>query len=144
MPGPGQGNVMMGLRQLLGVVDAVHQRVMPGLAEAGLQQMQDYLSIFGIVLIPGVVHRLAGPRQRQGGDETQLEAMAVEKIRQRPMIVAGGLEADQRRRASAAHILSQTLVVFGAIIHAETASPSRSGRRPEHRDAPWRCRSLPA
>ena len=84
----------MGLRKFLDVVDAVHQRVVPGLRQTGLQQVQDHLGVFRIVLVPGVVHGLARAGQRQRWNQSQFETLAVEKIRQRPMIVAGRFKAD--------------------------------------------------
>ena len=57
--GPRQRDLMMSLRQFLRVVGAVDQRIMPGLAQTSLEQVQDNLRILRIVLIPGVVHRLA-------------------------------------------------------------------------------------
>ena len=67
---------------------------MPGLCQSGLQQVQDHLGILRIVLIPLVVHGFASSRERQGRNQPQLEALAVEKIRERPMIVAGRFKAD--------------------------------------------------
>jgi hypothetical protein len=58
-PGPGQRDLMMSLRQLLRVVDAADQRIMPNLAQTSLEQVQDDLRILRIVFVPGVVHRLA-------------------------------------------------------------------------------------
>jgi len=48
-------DLKVGLRQLLPVIDALHQRIMRALGYAALQQVQQHLRVFGIVLIPGVV-----------------------------------------------------------------------------------------
>lgn len=70
---------MVGLGQFLCVVGAVQQRVVPGLAQAGLEQMQDPLRILGIVLVPRVVHRLASASERQRRNQSQLEALAMKE-----------------------------------------------------------------
>jgi hypothetical protein len=67
----------------------------PDLSQSGLQQMQDHLGAFGIVLVSGVVHRFAGAGERQRGNQPQLKTLLVEKIRQQPMIVPGLFKTDQ-------------------------------------------------
>ena len=56
---PRHRHLMMSLRQLLRVVGASDQRIMPGLAQTSLEHVQDNLRILRVVLVPGVVHRLA-------------------------------------------------------------------------------------
>jgi hypothetical protein len=56
--------------------------------------MQDHLGVFGIVLVPGVVHRFAGTGERQRRNQPQLKTVLVEKIRQRSMIVPGRFKTD--------------------------------------------------
>jgi hypothetical protein len=73
--------------KFLDIVDAVDHWVVPDLSQSGLQQMQDHLGVFGIVLVPGVVRRFAGTGERQCGNQPQPKTLLVAKIRQRPMIV---------------------------------------------------------
>lgn len=110
--GPRQRDLMMGLRQLLRVVGAAHQRIIPGLTQTSLEQVQDNLRILRIVFILGVVHRLASAGQRHSGNRPQLEALSAKKIRQRTMIVAGRFETDQRGRIELAQVGDQPLVLL--------------------------------
>ena len=66
--GPGQCDLVMRLEQFLGVVDAAEQRLAPGLAQTGLEQVQDYLRIARVVLVPRVVHCLARARDGERWD----------------------------------------------------------------------------
>ena len=61
--GLGLGHYLMGHRQLLNVVDPVHQRVVVRLGRPDPQHVQDDLGILGIVLVPAVVQRLPRPGQ---------------------------------------------------------------------------------
>ena len=49
------------------------------LSQSDLQQKQDHLGVFGIVLVPEVVHRFAGAGERQRGNQPQLKNLLVEK-----------------------------------------------------------------
>jgi len=80
--GSGQRNLVMRLGQLLGVVGTGGQWVAPGLAQAGLEQVQNHLCMARIVLIPRVVLRLARARECQRGDQPQLETLALQKVSQ--------------------------------------------------------------
>jgi len=92
-----QGYLEMCLGKFLNVVDAVDGWVVSGLGQSGLQQqMQDHLSVLRVVLIPRVVHGLASAGQRQSRNQPQLEALAVEKIRQRPMDSCWSLQSLSR------------------------------------------------
>jgi hypothetical protein len=61
--GPGEANLVMSLGKFLSVIDSIYKRVMPGLAKTNLQQMQNYMRILGIILVPGAVHCLTGSGQ---------------------------------------------------------------------------------
>ncbi len=50
--GPRQRHLMMSLRQLLRIVGAADQRIMPSLGQPSLQHVQDNLRILRIVLVP--------------------------------------------------------------------------------------------
>lgn len=39
----------------LRIMSAADQRIVPGLSQSGLEQVQDHLRVLGIVLVPGVV-----------------------------------------------------------------------------------------
>jgi hypothetical protein len=73
--------------------------------------MQDHLRILGIILIPRVVHGFARARQGDGRNQPQLAALLLEKVRQRTVIVACGLEPDHRAWPEFAQIADQTLIV---------------------------------
>jgi len=50
----------------------------PSLSQPGLQQMQNHLGVFGIVLVPRVVHGFASAGERQSRNQPQLEALRDE------------------------------------------------------------------
>jgi hypothetical protein len=60
-----QGHLEMRLGKFLDVVDAVGHWIVLGLSLSGLQQMEDYLSILGIVLVPRFVRGLRNARLRR-------------------------------------------------------------------------------
>jgi hypothetical protein len=76
--GLGTGDHLVGLRQFLDVAGAGHQRVVKDLDSADLQHVQDDLRVLRVVLVPAVVKRLTGPRERDGGDQLQLETGSTE------------------------------------------------------------------
>jgi hypothetical protein len=61
--GLGLGDRIMGLRQLLNVVDPVGERIVVALADAEPQYMKDDLGVLRVVLVPAIVKRLAGARE---------------------------------------------------------------------------------
>ncbi len=65
MPGLGLhlGNNLVGLRQLLKIVDAGGERIDITLGSADAEHVQNYLRVLRIVLVPAVVQRLAGSCQ---------------------------------------------------------------------------------
>src|SRR6185436_17487330 len=76
----------------------------------------DNLTILGIVLIPGVVARLAGASDGDGRDETEIKALLEEEVSQRAVVIAGGFKADPTRRAAAMQESGEALEVgFGAL-----------------------------
>jgi hypothetical protein len=85
------------LRQLLDVIDARDERIDVGLRGADPQHVQDDLCILRIVLVSAVVQSLPRSRQRHRGDQTQRDAGLEQAEGQRPVIVAGCLEADNDR-----------------------------------------------
>jgi hypothetical protein len=93
---------LVGLRQLLEIVDAGNQRVDIGLRDADPQHVQNDLGTLGIVLVPTVVQRLSRPGQCDGGDQPQLKAGCQRSVGERAMVVPGCLEADEDRRPIAA------------------------------------------
>jgi hypothetical protein len=78
----------------------VDERIVIKLSRARLQEMKNDLTIFRVVLIPGVIVGLASAGDRDGGDEAKAEALAVEKVSQRAVIIAGGFKANEARRAA--------------------------------------------
>src|ERR1700730_18360188 len=84
---------------------------MPRLVQTGFEEMQNYLRVLRIVLIPGVVHCLAGAGQRQGRNQAQVETLAMKEVGQRSMLVAVCLEPDQSPSAELAQIHAQPLIL---------------------------------
>jgi hypothetical protein len=75
----------------------------------------------------GVAHRFSGPLKCQRGDQPQLEALALQKVSQRTMIVAGRFETDQHRCGGSTYVIGQALVIFGGVGHTK-ALPLRRNR----------------
>lgn len=94
---PRQRDLLVSLTQFLRVVGAARRRLMPALAQPGLEQVQDHQRVLGVVFVPRVVHCLSGAGQGQGRNQTHLQACLIKKVSQRSTVVAGRLEADQRR-----------------------------------------------
>ncbi|CKY19423.1 Uncharacterised protein [Mycobacterium tuberculosis] len=67
------GNGLVRLRHLLQVVDAGGQRVDVALSGADLEHVQNYLGVFGIVLVPAIMQRLTRPCQGDRRNQAQLE-----------------------------------------------------------------------
>src|SRR5438309_1765996 len=122
--GSRQRNLVVSLGQFLCIMSAADQRIVPGLSQAGLEQVQDHLRVLGIVLAPGVVHRLPHSSQSQGWNQPQLETLSMKKVCQRPMVVAGSLEPDHGARPESAQILSQALVVFQHVRYPKVPASS--------------------
>ena len=78
----------MGFGYLLNVIDAVNQRVVIELAGADLQHMQNNLRILRVIFIPAVMQRLAGPRERNRGNELVFATRLMQSIGDIAMIVA--------------------------------------------------------
>jgi hypothetical protein len=119
--GPRQRDLVVGLGQFLRVIGAVDHRIVPDLAQPGLEQVQNDLRILGIVLVPRVVHRLAGAGQRQSRNQPEREALTMKKVRQRTVIVAGCLESDHSRRIESAQLVRQSFEIFQTIGQPEVS-----------------------
>ena len=113
MPGLGLGfrDRLVGLRQLLQIVDPGCERIDIALGGTDPEHVQDDLRVLRVVLVPAVVQRLAGAGQRDGGDQPQLEAGREQAIGERPMVVAGRLEADDDRAAEGGQDLHEAVIV---------------------------------
>lgn len=70
----------MRLRQLLDVVEPRRRRIVVDLAGADLPHVQDDLRVFGVVLVPAAVYRLACTRERDRRDEAKIDARFDEPI----------------------------------------------------------------
>ncbi len=68
-----QGDLRVGQRQFLKVMDVMDQRIVEVLGKPGFEQMQQDLRVLGIVLIPGVVHGLAGAGHSYRRDQLQMK-----------------------------------------------------------------------
>ena len=94
-----QRDVVMCFRKFLKIVQVVNHRVVIVLGQSGLEEMQDDLGIFRIILIPGVVHGFSSARQSQRRNELRLKSLGVEEVGKRPMVVARGFETDRTGKA---------------------------------------------
>ena len=88
----------MGLSEFLKIVHAVDQRIVISLNDTSFEQMEQDLCVLGVVLIPGVVERIARPGHRKGGKQAQLEAALAQIIGQGAMVVARGFKPNEDRR----------------------------------------------
>ncbi len=114
----------MRLGQLLHIIDGVHQRVVVPLRDPGLEQMQEDLRILEIVLAPGVVQGVPRACHRQGRNEAELKPAVMQKIREWPVIGAGGFKSDEDRRLKGLQPLLQCDVITMTIHHAPLLSAS--------------------
>lgn len=61
---------------------------MVDLCNTSLEHMQNYLGIFGIVLVPGVVEYLSSPGNTDRWDKTNIVITALQEITNRSVVVA--------------------------------------------------------
>src|ERR1700693_4220114 len=90
--------------------------------------MKDDLRVFGVVLVPGVVHGFAGASQSQRRDELQLESFGVEEVGQSPVIVTGRFKSDPDRKSQTMEELCERTKILSRILHPNplSAAPARS------------------
>lgn len=69
-PGLAKGDLKVGFRELLKVVCTFDHWIVKPLSHASSHQMKDDLSVFGVVLVPGIVKRFAGASHSDRGNET--------------------------------------------------------------------------
>ena len=74
------------------------------------------------------MHGFTGTGQCQSRNQPQLETLAVEKIRQWPMVVAGRLKADQHRTLEPSQVIGQLLKIPATVRQSQAGSPFRDGR----------------
>jgi hypothetical protein len=93
------------LRQLLEIVSPFDDRIEEALGRSGAQQVEDDLSVFRVVLIPGVMQRLARPGDREAGGQSQLEALRAKEVGEAAVVVGRRLEGDQALCAERAQVI---------------------------------------
>src|SRR6266496_2883432 len=120
-------NLVVGLGQLLQIVASSKHRIDITLERAATEHLQNYCGILGIVLVPGVEHRLAIARLRNGIDAHHLEPFDQQPVGNRTMIVAGRLERHSARTLETVQELEQAIDIGGGIGHPESVLPA--GRR---------------
>jgi hypothetical protein len=108
---PEQGDALISVGHLLEVVVVADERVVVNLGGAGLQEVEDDLAVFRVVLVPGVIASLAGAGDRDGGDHTEAEALEVKEVSERAVIIARGFKAYGARRAASVEESRQALEV---------------------------------
>jgi transposase InsO family protein len=92
-----QRDLLIRIRHRLQIVVAGHQRVPILLRRPVPQQMQNDLRVLRIVLLPGVVERLACPGDRDRRHQAKMESGLPEPGRERSVVVASRLERDLAR-----------------------------------------------
>jgi hypothetical protein len=96
-----QRDLLVRVRHLLQILISRDQRIDVRLRGPLLQQMENDLCVFRIVLVPGVVQRLAGAGDGERRDESQLTDGLTQHVRQGPMVIAGRFERDFARMGNA-------------------------------------------
>jgi hypothetical protein len=130
--GLGARDHLVGLRQLLNVAGAGHQRVMKDLNRADLQHAQNDLRILRIVLVPAVVQRLPRPGECHGRDQLQLETRRPECEHQRPVVVPRRLEPDRDRQFETPQDIDQASIVVGRVQNSHPAAACLVGDSDQH------------
>lgn len=89
------------------------------MGHAGLEHLQDGLAVLGIVLVPGVVEGLPGPRDGEGGHQMEGKAVLLQVVGQGTMVVARRLKPDEARLLQGLQIRGKLLEVRKGIGHLE-------------------------
>jgi hypothetical protein len=127
-PHPGQGYLAMRLGQFPHVIDPVDHWIVPDLGQASLQQVQGSPEHPSDRFYPRSVHGFARTRPCQCRHQPERKALAVEKIRQRPMIVTGRFKTDHDGVLETSQVTGEMLKILTLVRHAQSAPPRR-GRR---------------
>ena len=90
-----QRHLLIRIRHLLQIVVTGHERIEKPLGRTGLEQVQDHLGVFGIVLIPRVEQGVARARDRQRRHLTQLKAGLPQHVHDGSVVVAGRFEGNR-------------------------------------------------
>ena len=87
-------HLLIGIGHFLQILVPGHERIQIPLRRPVLQQMQNDLRVFRVVLVPRVVQRLPRARDRDRRHQAKLKPGFAEHVGQRPMVVARRLEGD--------------------------------------------------
>jgi hypothetical protein len=90
--------------------------------------VQDDLRVLRIVLVPAIAKGLTCSRERDRGHKPKLKAGLEESIGKWPMIVAGGLKADNYRPADIAKPIDETIMLDSIVQNNKPAVVAYSGR----------------
>src|SRR5215207_11135306 len=100
-------HLMMRLRQLLQVVRLFDDGVVEALRVTVAQQVEDDLRVLRVVLVPGVMQRLAGACHREAGGQSQLEALGAEEVSETAVVIGRWLEGDQALPTERAQVVGE-------------------------------------
>src|SRR5262245_9051026 len=89
------------------------------LYRATLEHLEDHARIFGIILVPGIEHRLTVASLRNRGNSHNLEARNSQAVRQRAVIVPCWLQGHSAAALQLLQKANQALEILGAVGHLE-------------------------
>ena len=130
--GLGAGDRLVGLRQLLDVVDAGRERVVVGQRGADAQHVQDHLRVLRIVLVPAVVQCLARAGQGHGRDQAHIEAGLAQAPSDGPVVVAGRLECAGDRPAEVEQQGDEPVVFLAGVQDRQPTPTLHTGDFDQH------------
>src|SRR5215470_16017958 len=105
-------------------------RVDVTLHRAALEHLEDHARILGIVLVPGVEHRLTIARLRNRGNSNDLEACNGQSMCQGTVIVPSWLEGHWAAAFQLLEKANQPIEILSAVGHLEAdRAPLNSATR---------------
>src|SRR5487761_173058 len=122
-----QRNVVVRFRKFLKIIQVVNHRIVIVLGQSGLEEMQDDLGVFRIVLIPRVVHGFSGACQSEGGNELKMKPFGVEEVSKRPVVVARRFETNPNGQRQTVQKLCKGTKFLGCVLHTKLLSTLPSG-----------------
>lgn len=126
MPDLGLGlrDELMGLGELLKVIDAGGQRILIGHRGADTEHVQDYLGVLRVVLIPAVVQRFTRPGECHTGDELNLKTSHDQTVGQNAVIVPRWFDPDDDGSRRRVQRRDKTIVIGSSVEDGHSASTS--------------------
>src|ERR1700735_1150176 len=107
-------------------MDLHDKRIVIPLRHALLQEPHDDLSIFGIVLVPGVEDRLAQPSSGYRGYKNDVKTFQYKPESDRAMVIGGWLHCDTARCSAPPQESDQAVIVISLMHEAKSLLPAIS------------------